>query len=130
MSWLILLVNGLTAIATIIRFATTVLLCSKLTKAVDRLTSKISSHLAVNWSRFGRSERQFFTAFLVRVHDRGTIIASPLGLYAIRPSILLGMLSLLVTYMIVLLQTSNESHFTAYRNFTGLITGTRFYSHN
>ena len=129
MSWLILLVNGLIAAATIVRFISTVLLCSKLTKAVDRLTLKISSHLAVNWSRFSPSERQFFTAFLVRVHDRGTITASPLRLYAIRPSILLAMLSLLVTYMIVLMQTSSESPFTAYRNFTGLITGTRFYSH-
>lgn len=128
MSWLLLLANGLNAAATLLRFTTTILLCSKLSTAVERLQSKISTHLAANWFRFGVSERQFFTAFLVRVHDKGAV-ASPLGLYSVRPSMLLALLSLLVTYMIVLLQTSADAGiFTSYGNYTGLLTGTRFYT--
>jgi len=128
MSWLLLLVNGLNATATLLRFTSTILMCSKVSKSVERLQSKVSTHLATNWFRFGVSERQFFTAFLVRVHDTGAV-ASPLGLYRVRPSMLLALLSLLVTYMIVLLQTSDAGIFASYGNYTGLITGTRFYTH-
>lgn len=127
MSWLLLLVNGMNAAATILRFVTTILLCSRLYTAGERLQSKMSRYLALVWFHLKPSERQFLTAFLVRVQDRGTV-ASPLGLYPIRPSILLAVLSLLVTYLIVLLQSSEISSFTEYGNFTGLITGTRFYT--
>lgn len=127
MSWLLLLVNGLNAAATILRFTTTILLCSKIHRANESLQSKISRYLAVTWFRLKPKERQFFTAFLVRVQDRGTV-ASPLGLYPIRPSILLALLSLLVTYLIVLLQSSEITTFASYGNFTGLITGTRFFT--
>lgn len=127
MSWLLLLVNGMNATATILRFVTTILLCSQLHTAVEHLQSKISRYLALQWFSLKPCERQFFTAFLVRVQDGGTV-ASPLGLYPIRPSILLALLSLLVTYLIVLLQSSEVSTFAEYGNFTGLLTGTRFYT--
>lgn len=127
MSWLLLLVNGMNAAATILRFTTTILLCSRLYTSGEYLQSRISRFLALTWFHLQPSERQFFTAFLVRVQDRGTV-ASPLGLYPIRPSILLALLSLLVTYLIVLLQSSEISTFSEYGNFTGLITGTRFYA--
>ncbi len=127
MSWLLLLVNGMNAAATILRFITTILLCSRLYAAGEHLQSNICRFLAVTWFRLKPDERQFFTAFLVRVQDDG-IVASPLGLYPIRPSILLALLSLMVTYLIVLLQSSEVSTFSEYGNFTGLITGTRFYN--
>ncbi|EFX86186.1 hypothetical protein DAPPUDRAFT_98040 [Daphnia pulex] len=127
MSWLLLLVNGMNAVATILRFITTILLCSRLYAAGEHLQSNICRFLAVTWFRLKPDERQFFTAFLVRVQDDG-IVASPLGLYPIRPSILLALLSLMVTYLIVLLQSSEVSTFSEYGNFTGLITGTRFYN--
>lgn len=127
MSWLLLLVNGMNAAATILRFTTTILLCSRLHTATENVQSKVSRYMAIMWFRLKPSERQFFTAFLVRVQDRGTV-ASPLGLYPIRPSILLALLSLLVTYLIVLLQSSEITNFSSYGNFTGLITGTKFYS--
>jgi hypothetical protein len=127
MSWLLLLVNGMNAVATILRFITTILLCSRLYAAGEHLQSNICRFLAITWFRLKPDERQFFTAFLVRVQDDG-IVASPLGLYPIRPSILLALLSLMVTYLIVLLQSSEVSTFSEYGNFTGLITGTRFYN--
>ena len=121
MSWLLLLVNGFNAMNTILRVTTTILLCSRLTKANDRLQSKISSHLAAHLD-----PNFLLTGFLIRIQDNGTI-ASPLGLYSIKPSILLTLVSLLVTYLIVLLQSSSVSSFPGYANFTGLITGTHFY---
>lgn len=129
-SWLLLLANGMNAAATILRFTTTILLCSRLSIAGERLQSKVSRYLALTWLRLKPCERQFFTAFLVRMQDHGTV-AAPLGLYPIRPSMLLALLSLLVTYLIVLLQSSDEATtFSTYGNFTGLITGTRFYTPN
>ena len=116
------------AAATILRFTTTILLCSRLSIAGERLHSNVSRFLALTWFRLKPAERQFFAAFSVRMQDRGTV-ASPLGLYPIRPSMLLALLSLLVTYLIVLLQSSDElTTFSTYGNFTGLITGTRFYT--
>ena len=126
MSWVILLVNGLNAAATILRLTTTILMCSRLSKASDHLQSKISSYMANNWSNFKVSERQFFTAFLVRTSE--AVVASPLNLYPIRPSMLLALLSLLFTYLIVMLQSSGPTAFVTYTNFTGLITKTKFYS--
>jgi len=122
MSWLLLLVNGLNAGNTILRVTTTILLCSRLSNANGRLQAKISRHLA-----FHLDAPFVSTAFLIRIQDNG-IIASPLHLYSIKPSILLTLLSLLVTYLIVLLQSSSKSSFAGYANFTGLITNTLFYN--
>ena len=122
MSWLLLLVNGFNAANTILRVTTTILLCSQLSKANDRLQTKISRHLA-----FHHEPQLLSIIFLMRVQDKGAI-ASPLGLYSIKPSILLTLLSLLVTHLIVLLQSSSVSSFPSYANFTGLITGTHFYN--
>ena len=128
MSWVILLANGLNAAATILRLTTTILMCSRLSKASDHLQSKISSYMANNWSNFKDSERQFFTAFLVRTSEG--VVASPLNLYSIRPSMLLALLSLLFTYLIVMLQSSGPTAFVTWNgNLTGLITKTKFYSH-
>ncbi len=129
MSWVLLLVNGINATATLLRLISTILMCSKVSRAAERLQSKVSTHLAANWFRFGASERQFFTALLVRVHDKGAIV-SPLGLYLVRPSMFLALFSLLITYMVVMLQTSDAGIFASYGNYTGLITGTKFYTHH
>lgn len=127
MSWFLLFVNGVNAFATIFRLVSTIVICSRLYTAGQHLQSKLSRFLAMKWFHLKPCERQFFTTFLLRVQDRETA-ASPLGLYLIRPSILLTLLSLLITYLIVLLQFSEISAFSEYGNFTGKITGTRFYS--
>lgn len=128
MSWLLLLVNGSNAASTILRVSTTILLCSRLSKAGEQLQTHISRHLAGSWFRMEpTNDRQFYLAtFLIRVQDKGTV-ASPFGLYPIKSSMLLTMWSLLVTYLIVLLQSSEMNSFAAYANFTGLITGSYFY---
>jgi len=125
MSPVLLLVNGVNAAAIILRFSTSILMCCRLSTASERLESKISSCMATNWSHLNPSERQFLTAFLVRVSEG--VVASPLNLYPIRPFMLLGKLSLLFTYLIVMLQSSGPTAMVNYGNFTGLITGTRFY---
>lgn len=127
MSWFLLLANGMNAFATIFRLTSTIILCSRLHIAGDHLQSKMSQFLAQKWFLLQPCERQFLTAFLLRVQDRGTA-ASPLGLYSIRPSTLLTLLSIWITYLIVLLQFSEISTFSEHGNFTGIITGTRFYS--
>ena len=125
MSWVLLLMNGMNAAATVLRFSTTILMCSRLSTASDQLQSRISSYMATNWSNFKPSERQFFTAFLVRTSEG--VVASPLDLYPIRPFMLLGLLSLLCTYLIVMLQSSEIKAFAHYENITGLISKTNFY---
>ena len=125
MSPVLLLVNGVNAAAIILRFSTSILICCRLSTASERLESKISSCMAANWSHLNPSERQFLTAFLVRVSQ--SVVASPLNLYPIRPFMLLGKLSLLFTYLIVMLQSTGPTAMVNYGNFTGLITGTRFY---
>jgi len=125
MSPVLLLVNGVNAAAILLRFSTNILMCSRLSTVSQRLESKMSSYMAANWSDFNPSERQFFTAFLVRTSEG--VVASPLNLYPIRPFMLLGKLSLLFTYLIVMLQSSGPTAMVNYGNFTGLITGTHFY---
>jgi len=128
MSWVILVFNGLSALSTVLRFSTTILMCSRLSTASDRLQSKISSYMAANWSNFKPSERQFFTAFLVRTSEG--VVASPLNLYPIRPFMLLGLLSLLCTYLIVMLQSSKPEAFAENGNFIGTISKTVFYHYS
>ena len=128
MSWLLLLVYGLNAAGTIIRLSSTILLCSRLTATVQKLQSRIIQLVSSSWFTLLRpSERQFFTIFLIRTQDGGTV-ASPLGLYRITPAMLLTLGSLLVTYLVVLLQSSDESNFENFTNVTGRITGTLFFS--
>ena len=121
MSWLLLLVYGTNATSTILRVTSTIMLCSRLSQARDRLQKKISGFLVRSLDGHLLS-----LSFFMRVQDQGTV-ASPVGLYSIKPSILLTLLSLLVTYLIVMLQSSDGSSFTAFGNFTGLITGSLFY---
>ena len=127
MSWLLLLVYGLNAAGTIIRLSSTILLCSRLTATVQKLQSRIIQLVSSSWFTLLRpSERQFFTIFLIRTQDGGTV-ASPLGLYRITPAMLLTLGSLLVTYLVVLLQSSVHTRFESYVNITGRITGTPFF---
>lgn len=126
LSWLVLLVHGLNGVQTLLRLVANIIVCSRLSAVGIKIESQLSRIVSNNWFQLDCNERQFFTLFLIRVQDKGTT-ASPLGLYCITNSKILTLASLLVTYMIVLLQSTNATIWQNYANYTGHVTGTRFY---
>ena len=87
----------------LIRFLVSVLLIS----AVDKSASQLRSTLAYTQTQLDdtleKHERRIINNFLSRVTS-DHVVASPLGLYTITPSLLLKMSSLIASYTVVLLQ--------------------------
>ena len=86
------------------RLITTNLLASQLQSSFDLLNSTLSSLISRNWHLMSKEECDVAELFLNRLRIV-PLAARPLNLFPITPNILLTMLSLVISYVIVLLQS-------------------------
>jgi len=78
---------------------------SELFRSREELIAALANYLNTNWLKMNAEERQILSAFEGQV-NRDQLAASPKGLFIVKPALLLTMLSLIVTYLIVLLQSN------------------------
>ena len=79
------------------------LLSSKLNSSFNELNAKFASQLSLHYHLLAEEEVEVVAAFLYRLQEE-PIVARPLNLYNVTHEILLTMASLVVSYVIVLLQ--------------------------
>jgi len=79
-------------------------LMSSVHSAASELLSSLACYWAQKWYSLGKEESRSLNSLVDRL-QHVKLAASPSGYYNIKPSILLTMLSLIVTYTIVLLQS-------------------------
>ncbi len=82
-----------------------VALKSELHQSREKLISLMAAYLNTHWLDMSKEERQVFSAFQGQV-NRDQLAASPKGIFVVNPGLLLTMLSLIVSYLIVLLQSN------------------------
>ena len=80
-------------------------LLSHLYLSGGELRGAVAASLAARWRLLSLDHRNLLTSFLVRL-DKGDLAARPLNLYTIQPANLLSLLTLHISYVIVLLQSS------------------------
>ena len=84
-----------------------ILMSSKLYTSVARLRASVLSFQSrADLNSFSLPEEKAVNALLMQLQE-DKLVASPMGLYTITPSILLHVLSIVVTYIIILLQTND-----------------------
>lgn len=88
-----------------LRLACSVLLMSKVRTSSNQLYSTVTTVQLRSWTLLSPKEHRILQSFLSQLqNDR--LVASPCQLYKITSSILLAMLSLVITYTIVLIQSA------------------------
>ena len=78
-------------------------LISHPTLAQEELKTSLAALLSRKWQLLCEDDRILLVAFQARL-DSGKLAASPYNLYNVKPSNILSMLSLIVTYVIVIIQ--------------------------
>lgn len=86
------------------RLISGVLLKSHLYRSAKRVSNRIASLINRHWFGVNRDQRKVFLTFQEQI-DRDQLTAHPLDLFHITPALLLAMLSLTVSYIIILFQT-------------------------
>lgn len=79
-------------------------LMAQIFRASDRLRSRLAVLLTKNWDLITKGDREILTVFIDRLQT-DPLAASPLGLYKVTPSFLMTIVSLTVSYVIILLQS-------------------------
>ena len=92
------------AICIAARLISGILLKSNLYRSSKNLSNQISTMTIHHWFCINKSQRKLLIMIQQDV-ERDKLIANPLDLFYISPGILLAMLSLTVTYIIILFQT-------------------------
>lgn len=87
----------------ILRISTTVIFSSYLLRAAENLKIETSSILRRGWRFMEPEAREAMKAF--RTEQERELVACPLNLFRITPSLMLTMAGFIVSYVIVLLQT-------------------------
>ena len=88
-----------------VRLVSCALITSKLHSKAIVLREGLAQSLNRHWDQIPIEDRNVLIAFLGRIQQDSVVVASPLGLYNITASILLSILGLIVSYVIVLLQS-------------------------
>lgn len=86
------------------RLISSTLISSHLHQRTIQFRGTLNRLLNQHWFRLGKPDRELLRSFLSRL-STDHLVASPLDLYNITPSILLSVLGLVVSYVIVLLQS-------------------------
>lgn len=86
-----------------IRTVTVNRLVSHLHLSCGQLQASAAALLSQKWHSLAEEDRSLLVAFQARL-SYGTLAASPFEMYAVKPSNLVSMLSLILTYIVVLLQ--------------------------
>ena len=98
-----LLVLFVRRITEVLQFVLMNRLMSRPTLAQEELKTSLVALLSQKWQLLCEDDRILLVAFQVRL-DSLKLAASPFNLYQVKPSNILSMLSLIVTYVIVLIQ--------------------------
>ena len=102
------------------RIIFSIYLMSELKKRSNSLTGAVTKLLAFRCNFSGKEERCNIKAFLNRLQFAG-LSACPGGFYHITPSVLLNLLSLTVSYTIILLQSPSTIPLAGINNLTDVI---------
>ncbi|XP_046636894.1 uncharacterized protein LOC124315327 isoform X2 [Daphnia pulicaria] len=86
------------------RLISSTLISSHLHQRTIQFRGTLNRLLNQHWFQLGKPDRELLRSFLSRLSN-DHLVASPLDLYNITPSILLSVLGLVVSYVIVLLQS-------------------------
>ena len=97
------LVFSMTRLTEVMQYVLMNRLMSHLTLAQEDLKTSLAALLSQNWQLLCEDDRKLLVAFHTRF-DNGKLAASPFNLYNVKPSNILSMLSLIVTYVIVIIQ--------------------------
>ena len=97
------LVFSVTRLIEVLQFILMNRLMSHPALAKEELKTSLAALLSQKWQLLCEDDRRLLVAFQARL-DNGKLAASPFNLYNVKPSNILSMLSLIVTYMIVLIQ--------------------------
>lgn len=81
------------------------LLNAELYCASERLRAALGSLLSEHWDSIPKDERDVLVIFLSRLQT-DPLAANPVGMYKVMPSILLTLISLTVSYVVILLQSN------------------------
>ena len=97
------LVFSMTRLTEVLQYVLMNRLMSHLTLAQEDLKTSLAALLSQNWQLLCEDDRSLLVAFHTRL-DSVKLAASPFNLYNVKPSNILSMLSLIVTYVIVIIQ--------------------------
>ncbi|KAI9563147.1 hypothetical protein GHT06_010605 [Daphnia sinensis] len=86
------------------RFISSMLISAQLHRSVGKFRMSLNYLLSQHWNQMSKQDRDLLRSFLSRLYT-DSLVACPLGLYNITPSILLSIIGLVVSYVIVLLQS-------------------------
>lgn len=86
------------------RFISSMLISSQLHRSVGKFRMSLNYLLSQHWNQMSKQDRDLLRSFLSRLCTE-SLVACPLGLYNITPSILLSIVGLVASYVIVLLQS-------------------------
>ena len=100
----LLLAYAVNVLAFTFRFTSCVLMSSQLHQSVNKLHTVLNYLLGHHWDKMAKEERKLLRSFQTRLQS-DQLVASPLGLYYITPTTLLTVFGLVVSYVIVLLQS-------------------------
>lgn len=95
---------SLNLLAILFRFFSTMLISSQLHRSVNKFRTALNDLLSQNWNRMNKGDRDLLRSFLWRL-QADPLVAHPLGVYKVTPSVLLSVFGVIVSYVIVLLQS-------------------------
>nr|CAH0100635.1 unnamed protein product [Daphnia galeata] len=90
--------------AVVFRFSSSVIISSQLHRSVSQFRTALNDLMSKHWNRITKGDRDLLRSFMWRIQS-DPLVASPLGVYKVTPSVLLSVLSVVVSYVIVLLQS-------------------------
>ena len=90
--------------AVVFRFSSSVIISSQLHSSVTKFLSALNDLMSKHWNRITKEDRELLRSFMWSIQS-DPLVASPLGVYKVTPSVLVSVLSVVVSYVIVLLQS-------------------------
>ena len=99
-----ILSNIFILIGIVFRFSSSVIISSQLHSSVSKFRAALNYLMSKHWNRISKEDRELLRSFMWRIQS-DPLVASPLGVYKVTPSVLVSGLSVVVSYVIVLLQS-------------------------
>lgn len=95
---------ALNLIAIVFRFSSSMIISSQLHRSVSKFRTALNYLMSKHWNRITKEDRDLLRSFMWRIQS-DPLVANPLGVYKVTPSVLLSVLGVVVSYVIVLLQS-------------------------
>ena len=99
-----ILSNIFILIGIVFRFSSSVIISSQLHRSVSKFRAALNYLMSKHWNRISKEDRDLLRSFMWSIQS-DPLVASPLGVYKVTPSVLLSVFSVVVSYVIVLLQS-------------------------